>query len=364
MNSANYDEIVNTTTVVGTNGSSSYYGTYDQCGNVYEWTEGFGPKISNKETRFALGGRYVGRNSELGLRSDYAHYFPPEQSGPGIGFRICSHGYGNVEQKGILQKNPSANPLNFSSFVIVGDPFNEPDISVPIVKDELIEWDKTRYGSVDYEYLIQKFPTTVIEYCEFLNAVASNEDTNGLWNINMLFSSQPIINREKVNNKFSYYPLKNKANKPVVFVSWYNCLRFINWLSNGKPTDNQNNLTTEDGTYNLSSSNIIRNSVNPNTGLPPTYWLTSHDEWYKAAYYKGNGKDSGYWTFATQSDNVPQKVTGDILENGSSSIPIPNHLHSLEEIRGFSGLKGIINIELENCTLEFNNGILVNYKLK
>jgi len=370
MNSANYDEIVNTTTTVGTNGCCSYYGTYDQSGNVYEWIEQTGPDVNSKQTKFALGGRYVGRNAELGLRSDYAHYFPPEQFGPGIGFRICSHSYGNIEHNGILQKNPLANPLNFSSFVIVGDFNNEPDLPLPIVKDGLTEWDKTRYGSVTYEYLIQKFPVTVEEYCEFLNAVAFNKDVHSLWNVNMIFSNQPIINRDKIQNKFVYKPLKNKKNKPAVFLSWYSCARFINWLSNGKPTGEQNNVTTEDGTYTLNGiikENIVdikRNPINPNTGLAPTYWLSSHDEWYKAAYYKGDGKDSGYWTFATQSDDIPQKVTGDNLENGSFSVPVPNHTHSLEEIKDFSGVKGLINVELENCILEFQDGILINYKLK
>ena len=368
MNSPNYEEIVNTTTTVGTNGGSSYYGTYDQCGNVYEWTDGIGLDIGSKKTRYALGGRYVGRNSELGLRSDYAHYFPPEQSGPGIGFRVCSYSYGNKQNNGILEPNPLANPLNFSNFVIINDIDNEADIPVPIVKDKALEWDKTRYGSVGYEYLIQKFCVTVEEYCEFLNAIASEKDEYKLWSINMSLSNHAIIKRQIHNNKFLYYPLKNKHRKPVTHVSLYNAARFVNWLSNGKPVGLQDSTTTEDGTYvlnGISTSNnieIFKNLLNPNTMNPPSYWIPSHNEWYKAAYYKGNGKDSGYWTFATQSDNIPQKVTADKLENGSSAIPLPNHEHDILDIKNFSGIKGITIIEIGNTVLEFKDGILVNYR--
>lgn len=373
MNSANYEEIVNTTTTIGTNGGNSYYGTYDQCGNVYEWTEGVGPDIGIKDsirkTRYGLGGRYVGRNAELGLRSDYAHYFAPEQSGPGIGFRICSHSYGNKQDRGILQPNPLANPLKFSTFVIIGDVGNEADTPVPITKDETIEFDQNRYGSVNYEYLIQKFPVSVEEYCQFLNSVAVESDPHKLWIINMMSSNHPIIKRENLNNKFLYYPLKNKDRKPVTFVNWYNAARFINWLSNGMPIGLQDNSTTEDGTYTLNNIttennvNIIRNQINPNTNLAPSYWMSSHDEWYKAAYYKGGSKDAGYWTFATQSDCIPLRVTSDLLENGSASVPIPNHEHNICDIKNFSGIKGITIIEIGNTVLEFKDGILINYQV-
>jgi len=33
--------------------------------------------------------------------------------------------------------------------------------------------------------------------------------------------------------------------------------------------------------------------------------VTSEDEWYKAAYYKGGGIDAGYWDIPTSSDALP-----------------------------------------------------------
>jgi formylglycine-generating enzyme len=35
------------------------------------------------------------------------------------------------------------------------------------------------------------------------------------------------------------------------------------------------------------------------------YLLPSEDEWYKAAYYKGGGTNSGYWAYPTRSNTAP-----------------------------------------------------------
>ena len=36
--------------------------------------------------------------------------------------------------------------------------------------------------------------------------------------------------------------------------------------------------------------------------------MTSEDEWYKAAYYKGGGTNAGYWDYPTQSNTAPSNV--------------------------------------------------------
>lgn len=48
------------------------------------------------------------------------------------------------------------------------------------------------------------------------------------------------------------------------------------------------------------------------------YWIPSYDEWYKAAFYKSNGLNSGYWTYATQSDTTPTHVSANSVGNGSA----------------------------------------------
>lgn len=344
MNSANYDEVANMPTVVGTNGGPSSYGTYDQNGNIYEWTEGTGPVIEINNTKlqtvWARGGRFVGRNGDLGLRSDYLHYFQPELSHAGVGFRICSHGSSNIVENGRTLPNSLADPQKFSPFVLVGDPGNMPDSLDPIIKNGILEQNPISIGSVDYEYRIQRCPTTVSEYCQFLNAVASREDTYNLYSQGMSEGNFANIEVYSYSGVTSYRPKAGKANTPATRISWYNAARFCNWLSNGCPNGQQTPETTEDGAYSINGLvnenvvNINRNTINPNTGLSPTYWLPSPSEWHKAAYYKGRGIDSGYWTFATQSDEPPLKTTVDKNQNGVMAAPLPSHTHDFRDITG------------------------------
>jgi formylglycine-generating enzyme required for sulfatase activity len=378
FNSANYDEIANSTTIVGTNGGPSYYGTYDQCGNVYEWTEGNGPDVITNDvvskTKSARGGRYLGRNGDLGLKADYLHYFVPQLKGIAVGFRVCSQGFGNIQNSGLLVPNPLANPLNFSSFVFVTDIGNEADILDPIGirykngnPNLVLEINTNRFGAVDYDYLIQKYPVTVEEYCEFLNAVAV-EDTYNIFSTALIVGIDPLI--EILENSI-YRPIKGKARKPISHANWYDAARFVNWLCNGKRSGKQDKTTTEDGAYTLNgvtrpenNTSIKRNVINPNTGLPPTYWLPNEDEWHKAAYYKGGGKDAGYWTFATQSEVSPLSCTKDLFHNGSAATPIPYHEHDIRDIKNIDGKTDnitFIDNNFNKIVLEFRDGLLINY---
>jgi len=82
--------------------------------------------------------------------------------------------------------------------------------------------------------------------------------------------------------------------------SWYDSVRFINWLDNGQPTGGGG---TESGAYTL-----LGGTATPSNGLSvtrsagATVWLPSEDEWYKTAYYDPSGT---YFDYATGSDTVP-----------------------------------------------------------
>jgi formylglycine-generating enzyme required for sulfatase activity len=88
--------------------------------------------------------------------------------------------------------------------------------------------------------------------------------------------------------------------RPVNYVSWYDSLRFANWLHNGQTTGAQDATTTEDGAYTFSGATTVgaRN-------LGALVWLPNENEWYKAAYYKGGGTNAGYWDYATEIDATP-----------------------------------------------------------
>ena len=159
--------------------------------------------------------------------------------------------------------------------------------------------DNTGYGSVGYEYRIATTEVTNAQYIEFLNAVAAT-DTYGLYHSGM-GSTDGGITQSGISGSFSYV-LKNNdtnwANRPVVYVSWYDTLRFANWLHNGQ----QGAGSTEYGAYTFSGLTSVSAR---NTGAD--YWLPSEDEWYKAAYYEP--VLSVYYDYATGSDTAPNNNT-------------------------------------------------------
>jgi len=161
-------------------------------------------------------------------------------------------------------------------------------------------------GAVSYEYKIGKYEVTAGQYTEFLNKVAKT-DAYGLYNAYMDTAVQSYgcnIKRTGSSGSFAYTVDPNWANRPVNYVSYWDSCRFTNWLHNGQPTGAQGAGTTERGAYTLDGYNgydgrtIQRN--------PDANWaVTSEDEWYKAAYYKGGSTSAGYWDYPTSSNSVP-----------------------------------------------------------
>ena len=137
----------------------------------------------------------------------------------------------------------------------------------------------TGYGAVGYEYQIGKYEVTNAQYGAFLNAKAST-DSYGLYNPNM---GSYGINRSGSSGSFTYSVTGALANRPVVYVSWFDAARFANWLANG-----QGSGDTETGSYTLNgaTSGIITANAGAEVYIP------TEDEWYKAAYY--NGANSTY----------------------------------------------------------------------
>ena len=112
----------------------------------------------------------------------------------------------------------------------------------------------TGYGSVSYTYNIGKYEVTNAQYAEFLNAAdPAGANPNGIYNSNM--GSAPlggIAFNSGATNGSKYSLRSNMANKPVVFVTWYDSARFTNWLHNG-----QGSGSTETGAYTLTGNSGI-----------------------------------------------------------------------------------------------------------
>jgi formylglycine-generating enzyme required for sulfatase activity len=175
--------------------------------------------------------------------------------------------------------------------VFVGDAGNADDTANP-------------YGGVAYGYHIGTYEVTNSQYTAFLNATAVS-DPNGLYNANMNSSTIGGITRAGSDGSYTYSTKAGFENKPVNFVSFWDAARFTNWLTSGD---------TENGVYVLTSSGITNNTITRDA----TAWanggvaVASENEWYKAAYYDGNG---GYTLYPTQSNSI---TTADANYNNSA----------------------------------------------
>jgi len=162
--------------------------------------------------------------------------------------------------------------------------------------------DTTYYGGVNYEYQISTYEVTAGQYTEFLNAVAATIPY-GLYSMNMWSNSYGCKIQQSGNwGSYTYSVASDQADRPVTGVSWYDTLRFSNWLHNGQPTGPQTDATTEDGAYDMS----LGDSVVRKAGAQ--VWLPSEDEWYKAAYHKNDGVTGNYFDYPTSSDMAPGYV--------------------------------------------------------
>jgi sulfatase modifying factor 1 len=178
-------------------------------------------------------------------------------------------------------------------------------------------------GAVGYTYNIGKYEVTAGQYTEFLNAKATlYVDTYALYHANMSRTDYGSgITRSGsgiVGDLYTYSVDINFVNRPVNYVSFWDAARFTNWLGNG-----QSNGDTENGAYTLNGYNDgDGRAIQRNAGA--TWVVTSEDEWYKAAYYKGGSIDAGYWAFPTKSDTAPGQDMADASGNNANCSTDPH----------------------------------------
>lgn len=159
--------------------------------------------------------------------------------------------------------------------------------------------DTTGWGAVAYEYQIGKFEITNLQYADFLNSVAASDPLE-LYDLAMTDSNHGGIIRNGVSGSYSYSTKAGFANRPVSDVSWFDTVRFVNWLNNGQSGAG----STEYGAYTLEGGTPTPSNAMDVVRSPGAVWvLPTVDEWYKAAYY--DPKLSLYFDYATSSNSVP-----------------------------------------------------------
>ena len=185
---------------------------------------------------------------------------------------------------------PSVSAVTFET-VPIGNAGNGPDNN------------QFGYGSIEYDYRVGKYEVTNAEYVEFLNGVdPAGANTLSLYNTLMSTDALGgIVRNSAAPNGLKYDVKAGREANPVDFVSWYDALRYTNWLHNG-----QGNGDTESGAYSLLGHRPIpsnASSIRRNPGAK--WWLPSITELYKAAYHKNDGVTSNYWDYPFASNSVP-----------------------------------------------------------
>jgi len=189
--------------------------------------------------------------------------------------------------------------------VPVGNPDNAADT----------RYETPGYGAVVYDYNIGKYEVTAGQYTAFLTA-AAGVDAHGLYNTDMWSDTDYGCKIERhagsgtSEDPYQYRVAGEYANRPVNYVSWGDAARFANWLTNGQPTAAQGPGTTETGSYALNGAitdaallAVERIAEGDRAAGKDYYFITSEDEWYKAAYY--NPATSSYFTYPTSSNSAP-----------------------------------------------------------
>ncbi|MBV2350221.1 formylglycine-generating enzyme family protein [Synechococcus sp. HK05] len=308
--------------------SEGPFGTFDQNGGVWEVLDNGGVNRSDVPLR---GGAWTSLASLL--QSGYSIAAATESEAVNAGFRIVQLPGKQTPERGrptgqstrrlapsSQDISPSQKPLQTNGIeldlITVGNPNNPAD---PL----------TGFGRVTDTFQISTNVITIGQYTTFLNAVAKR-DRNNLFNP-MMQRDLNIAGIERLGQpgKYKYRTINNdgeSADRPITYVSWLDAARFANWMSNGQPSGPQNNKTTENGAYNLKQNKSQapeRNTINPNTGQAPFFFIPTEDQWYKAAYFSPelNGT-GGYYLYATQSNTSPTSTPS---TGGSNEANLANN---------------------------------------
>ena len=165
-------------------------------------------------------------------------------------------------------------------FVLIGDPGNSTCTSYNYQKDTNYSYYSVddninsgyyvlnrNIGAVDHSFFISKYEVTAAQYCDFLNAVASQNDPHHLYKKEM--TEDPNIaciirtsfTKEDGTSFFHYEPFENRGRLPISYVSLNDAERFCNWLEHGAPTNDEDPLflteCTEEGAYMFSQKSSL-----------------------------------------------------------------------------------------------------------
>lgn len=333
---------------VGCSSPQNCYGLYDMMGNAAEWIED-----NRGAWKYAYGGSVI-RNK------NYTRINNPEADDPNkaittFGIRLCRTT--NIKDRNVDQeisismfnnsfsKEKSIDILydvnGGGKYVLVEDVGNEED---PLY----------HRGKVNYKYFISRYELSNIEYCNFLNSVARKGDPFKLYDRNMSSSACGGIVRKVIGKTNVYQVKRNYANRPVVYIGFYELARYANWLHYGCPNKGVSVLGTTEGTE-VSGAYDTRYFEDVRSGkLAPwkdfgkrnvgaKYWIPNDDEWYKAAYYDPSKIGlRKYHDYPTRSDNAPLLSECNYMVDNTLSLGEPFFVANVDSFTNCPSYYGTI----------------------
>ncbi|MHB1052279.1 MAG: SUMF1/EgtB/PvdO family nonheme iron enzyme [Thiobacillus sp.] len=164
-------------------------------------------------------------------------------------------------------------------------------------------------GAVGGLFAIARLETSNAEYAAFLNAVARDGDPHGLWSPNMSSHFWGGVAREPADPEappYQYVARSGYQDLPVSFVSWWDAVRYVNWLHFDRPSPGIAGfgVTEGDDVHGAYDTRDLRVSVRRNAGA--RFFLPTRDEWIKAAFYDAETDGGRWWAYATRSDEPPR----------------------------------------------------------
>ena len=359
FNSANYYNAVNKLTDVGAyTGTMSPYGAFDMNGNAFQWDETLlsgafrglrgGSGIANSDYLAATGRKADDAGDEgsfIGIRVASLASVPEPSS-----VALAALGLIGLAAWGWRRRRSRNTAVVLLAVLVafaadaqavtiawspVGNPGNAPDTAS-------YQGYVGGFGAVGYSYSIATNDVTNSQYAEFLNAKDPNGvNTLGLYNSQM---GQPLNlggisfnSAGPAGSKYSAIPVA--TNYPVDFVTWYDAIRFSNWMSNG-----QGNGDTETGSYTLLGGTPTPSNANSIVRNPgATIVIPNNNEWYKAAYY--NPATSTYFLYPTSSNTVPtaERAPGGNNSANYNEAP-PQHLTDVGAYSGTTSPYGVYDM--------------------
>lgn len=327
--SANFDYVTSglfsgIVTTIGTNGLPSFYGTYDQNGNVAEWIED-STTVSTSLSQFVAGGSWRTETDDtIGVSGLKSIESIVRSSGYDyVGFRVAS-------QYSLTDNNVISSTLDMS-FVSVANPNNVSDNgTLYLYEDEAyLPIEIPNLGKVNKNYRIGRYEITNDQYITFLNAVATLDDRN-LFKEEMTSSDVGGITRigNGSDSPYEYSAKTNMGDKPVTFVDYLSAVRFINWLHHGAPLTDIADIDTilDFGAYDIFPIGDSTYLINKNAYQK--YWLPNLNEWHKAAYFEArSGLDSVGTSAVTIKRNDPFVIDDQSNPNVLASLSVSGWLY-------------------------------------